>query len=216
MDWQHRLCPGPAASQEMRLNSLEYRLMNNPLREYVQRKLEARQLLKLGGRLGGGAALEMGCGCGVGTEIILDHFGADSVDAFDLDSRMVSLAKRRLASRGSRIRLWIGSGALIAVADSTYDAVFDFGVIHHIERWMDALSEVERVLRPGGRFYAEEPLRRMINHPVARRLVDHPGADRFNGDEFAAGLKKVGLRTMGARVWWDCFAWFVAVKPEER
>jgi ubiquinone/menaquinone biosynthesis C-methylase UbiE len=198
----------------MRLNSLEYRLMNNPLREYVQRKLEARQLLRLGGPLGGGAALELGCGRGVGTEIILDVFGADSVDAFDLDPRMVLLAKRRLARRGRSVRLWIGSGTRIAAADSTYDAVFDFGVIHHIERWMDALGEVKRVLKPGGRFYAEEPLRRIIDSRVARCLVVHPEANRFNAEEFVAGIKRAGLGTMGSRVWWDCFGWFVAVKPE--
>jgi ubiquinone/menaquinone biosynthesis C-methylase UbiE len=197
----------------MRLNSLEYRLMNNPLRGFVQRKLEARQLLKLGGDVDGGAALELGCGRGVGSEIILDHFGAGSVDAFDLDPRMVSLAVRRLAPRGRSVRLWIGSAAMIAAPDSTYDAVFDFGVIHHIERWMDALGEVERVLKPGGRFYAEEPLRKIIDHPVARCLVEHPEANRFNAEEFAAGIKRAGLGTIGSRVWWDCFGWFVAVKP---
>lgn len=62
-------------------------------------------------------------------------------------------------SSGRAVRLWIGDGAMIASADSTYDSVFDFGVVHHVERWMDALREVELILRPGGRFYAEEPLR---------------------------------------------------------
>ena len=47
----------------------------------------------------------------------------------------------------------------IHAADDTYDAVFDFGIIHHIPRWREALDEVARVLKPGGRFFFEEVLR---------------------------------------------------------
>jgi len=60
---------------------------NNPVLVAVQRRFEAQQFLKMGGRMSGGAALEVGCGRGVGAEIILDLFGAHGVDAFDLDPR---------------------------------------------------------------------------------------------------------------------------------
>ena len=83
----------------MLLNRFEYLLMNNPLRAAVQRRFEAPRLLEIGGMGTGGAALEIGCGRGVGAELILDLFGVDSVDAFDLDPRMVGLARRRLAGR---------------------------------------------------------------------------------------------------------------------
>lgn len=198
----------------MRLNSIEYHLMNNPVREIVQRNVAARRLLSMGGRLGGGSALELGCGRGVGAEIILDVFGADSVDAFDLDMRMVTQARNRLRSREDRARFWIGNAAMIAAVDSTYDAVFDFGVIHHIDCWRDALGEIGRILKPGGRFYAEEPLRRTINHPVARWLTRHPRGDRFDASEFTAGLQMVGLEKVETIELWGWFAWFVAVKPE--
>jgi ubiquinone/menaquinone biosynthesis C-methylase UbiE len=102
---------------------------------------------------------------------------------------------------------------MVAARDSSYDAVFDFGIIHHIERWMDALCEVERVLRPGGIFYAEEPLRKTIDHPITRRLTRHPNGNRFDSDQFAAGLQKAGLITLETKTWWEYFAWFVAVKP---
>jgi trans-aconitate methyltransferase len=41
--------------------------------------------------------LEIGCGRGVGTEIILERFGARRVFAFDFDPTMVKRARRRLA-----------------------------------------------------------------------------------------------------------------------
>ncbi len=59
--------------------------MNNPVRALMQRRYEARLLERLGGRLEGLRVLEIGCGRGIGTEIILEHFGAREVHAFDLD-----------------------------------------------------------------------------------------------------------------------------------
>lgn len=60
----------------MLLNRVEKALMNNPLRASVQRRFEARRLLRMGGRMPGARALEMGRGRGVGVELILNEFGA--------------------------------------------------------------------------------------------------------------------------------------------
>ena len=177
----------------MLLNRVEYALMNNPLRAALQRHLEAARLLRMGGPMPGGAALEIGCGRGVGVELILDVFGADRVDAFDLDPSMVALARRRLEPRGSRARLWVGDATSIPRPDSSYDAVFDFGIVHHIPHWRQALAEVQRVLKPGGRLYAEEVLRPFIQHPVIRRLLEHPQRDRFDRQGFQRGLSEAGL-----------------------
>lgn len=197
----------------MLLNRVEFALMNNPVRAAVQRRVEARRLLRLGGAMRGGRALEIGCGRGVGSALILDLFGADAVDAFDLDPRMVVRARARLAGHRSRVRFWVGDASAIGVPDATYDAVFDFGIIHHVPEWRRALAEVHRVLRPGGRFYAEEVLRRVIVHPLVRRLVSHPQPDRFDSAAFEERLREVGLDTLGVETLWGVFAWFVARKP---
>jgi hypothetical protein len=55
----------------MLLNAVEKALMNNPARGAIPRHFEARRLLDLGGPMAGGKALEVGCGRGVGVEIIL-------------------------------------------------------------------------------------------------------------------------------------------------
>ena len=196
----------------MRLNRLEFALMNNPLRAAVQRYLEVPRLLQMGGPMAGGRALEIGCGRGVGTELILDVFKADQVDAFDLDPRMVALARRRLRPRSSRARVWVGDATAIPVHDATYDAVFDFGIIHHIPQWRGALREVARVLKAGGRFYAEEVLARFINHPVMVRLLDHPRADRFDAATFHAGLSEAGLVPQNQIKLAGVMAWFIAAR----
>jgi ubiquinone/menaquinone biosynthesis C-methylase UbiE len=197
----------------MLLNRVEYALMNNPLRAAIQRRFEARRLLRMGGPMPGGAALELGCGRGVGAQLILEAFGAETVDGFDLDPRMVALARRRLAPYASRVQLWVGDANAIAAADASYDAVFDFGIIHHIPRWRTALAEVRRVLKPGGRFYAEEVLAAFIRSPLVRALLEHPQSDRFDRQTFDTALREAGLEPKAATELGRSFAWFVADRP---
>ncbi len=197
----------------MRLNRAETALMNNPVRALIQRRFEAARLLRLGGRIPAGAALEMGCGRGVGAELVLDAFGADTVDAFDLDPKMVDLARKRLRRRGPRARLWVGDATAIPVPDGSYDAVFDFGIIHHIPRWRLALAEVGRVLKPGGRFYAEEVLAAFLRNPLVRRFLEHPQADRFDEASFRSALHESGLVPRASARLGHSVAWFVADKP---
>jgi ubiquinone/menaquinone biosynthesis C-methylase UbiE len=199
----------------MLLNAVEKAMMNNPVRAAIQRRFEARRLLDLGGAVAGGRALEVGCGRGVGIEIILDRFGAGAVDAFDLDPDMVARARARHAARGSRVRLWVGDAEEIRADDGSYDAVFDFAIIHHVPAWRKALREVARVLKPGGRFYAEEVLAPFIHHPIWARVLDHPMKDRFDRRGFEAGLAEAGLTVLGSNQLLDSFAWFVADKPRE-
>lgn len=197
----------------MLLNSVEKALMNNSLRHWFQRRLEGRVLANLGGPARIERALEVGCGCGVGAEIVLDRFGAARIDAFDLDPEMVALASRRLSTRGDRVRLWVGDAASIATEDETYDAVFDFGIIHHIPAWRDALREIYRVLEPGGRFFTEEVYSAFIMHPLWRLLLDHPTRDRFDHRVYREALREVGFLIRRERELGPWFGWFVASKP---
>ena len=197
----------------MLLNSFEKLAMNNPVRSAFQRHLEARRLLDLGGPLDGGRALEIGCGRGVGARLILELFNAGEVDAFDLDPEMVALAEGRLRGYGDRVRLWTGDATAIEAEDRSYDAVFDFGIIHHIPSWRRALAEVRRVLVPGGRFYCEEVYACFIRHPLWRTLLDHPQEDRFDHRGLREGLFEAGLRVVGEREGWGRWmGWFVATR----
>ena len=51
------------------MNRIETALINSFVRGWLQRTYERRVLLRLGGQLAGGTAVEIGCGKGVGVEI---------------------------------------------------------------------------------------------------------------------------------------------------
>jgi ubiquinone/menaquinone biosynthesis C-methylase UbiE len=173
----------------MILNALEMALMNNPLRAAVQRGYEGRVLERLGGRMNGGVALEVGCGRGVGAGIILDRFAADRVEAFDLDPRMVELARARMADRGDRVRFWVGDAESIQAADATYEAVFEFGILHHVPDWRAALLEIRRVTKPGGTLYAEDVYAALISWKWSRKLLEHPDEGLFDHAGFTRAIR---------------------------
>lgn len=184
----------------MLMNRMESRLIDSPPRRLVQR-FEVARLSSLGGRTPGARVAELGCGPGYGTKLILDVFGAATVDAVDLDPAMIAKAAHRLTRYQGRVNLAEGSATDLAAAfaafdggqDGHYDAVFDFAVIHHIPRWRNALAEVARVLKPGGRFFFTEVTAAALARPSYQKLFDHPTEDRFTAGEFLAELAGHGL-----------------------
>jgi ubiquinone/menaquinone biosynthesis C-methylase UbiE len=139
----------------MKLNRLGKLGLNSPTRAFVQRHAVAPLLERLAGRVVGGRVLELGCGRGVGGEIILDRFGARHLELIDIDPDMVERARRRLAGR-AEAKVRVGDATRIEAPDESFDAVFDFGSIHQMPDWSAAVVEVGRVLKRGGRFFFEE------------------------------------------------------------
>lgn len=184
-------------TETMLMNKVETFLVTSPANRVFQRCVEAPMLRRLGGRTPGARALEIGCGSGYGTKLVIDQFGAATVDAVDLDPAMVTRARRRLRRYADQVRVAQGSAddlqAALGAGDASYDAVFDFGIIHHITNWRDAVAETSRVLRPGGRFFFLEVTATALARPSYRRLLDHPTQDRFTAGQFLAALADHGL-----------------------
>jgi SAM-dependent methyltransferase len=177
---------------QMKLNALEFALMNNPVRAASQQRIESSVLIGAPRVLAGKHVLEVGCGRGVGLEILL-RLGATHVTGFDLDPQMVVLAEKRVAKYGERAHVFVGDAATIAAPDASFDAVVDYGIIHHIPPWPQALREIARVLAPGGVFYFEDLLRGFISSWPVRALFDHPQATQFTAAEFRNELERAGL-----------------------
>jgi ubiquinone/menaquinone biosynthesis C-methylase UbiE len=170
--------------------------MNNPVRAAHQHHREAAWIRRLAaGALTGQHVLEVGCGRGVGAEVILDRLGAAAVTAFDLDESMVELARRRL--HGRPVSLSVGDVCAIEQPSGSIDTVVDFGIIHHVPRWQQSIEEMARVLRPGGLVLFEEVPRHVLDTWAFRTFTVHPRENRFEAAEFAAELARHGLHGTG-------------------
>lgn len=201
---------------DMLLNEFERKLTNSPLRRFLQRQLEIPWFIRHGSDLHGAYVLELGCGQGAGIDLVFEHFGIKQLDAFDLDPQMVEMARSRQGHRGDSVRIWQGDATAIASPENRYDAVFDFEIIHHVPDWRQALAEVYRVLKPGGRFYAGEILKHSLLNPLAARLFQHPMEDRFGHVDFCEALSVTGFRLEAAQGLGDFVGWYVAAKPVEK
>jgi ubiquinone/menaquinone biosynthesis C-methylase UbiE len=178
----------------MKLNRLEFVLMNNRGRACSQRALETPLIIGPSGALHGLRVLEVGCGRGVGMEILLEQLEAAEVVGFDIDTEMVALAQARTARFRDRARAYVGDAEQIDEPDATFDAAVDYGILHHVPDWRRALAEIARVLKPGGLFYFEDILKGFTGAPVILTLFDHPQVTQFSGAEFRSALADVGLK----------------------
>ncbi|MFC1764889.1 class I SAM-dependent methyltransferase [Planctomycetota bacterium] len=141
----------------MRLGVIEFLAMNNPIRRWIQKHIEYRHFKKHLGKqdidLAGGVIMDAGCGSGYSTEFLAKAYHPSRLIAFDYMPEQIRLAKKRKLD----VDFAIGDLRDIQSDDATCDAVFIFGVIHHIVQWQEALYEVARVLKPGGVLLLDEP-----------------------------------------------------------
>jgi ubiquinone/menaquinone biosynthesis C-methylase UbiE len=179
---------------ELKLNLAETLLVNNSVRSAVQRWFEAPLLRRLAGPLDGARVLEIGCGNGNGLRILLEQFGAGHVCGIDLDPRQLRRARRHLrAYPAGCATLLAAHAACLPFPDATFDAVFDFGVLHHVPAWQAAVAEIRRVLKPGAAFFFEEVTRAALDRWLYRAFLTHPRTNRFSEAEFLAEVAAQGI-----------------------
>ncbi len=116
-----------------------------------------------------GRALELGSGTGFFLLNLKQAGVLDEGHVTDLSPRMVEVAQRNATSLGFSVEGRVADAESIPYDDDTFDLVVGHAVLHHIPDLEQALREVVRVLRPGGRFvFAGEPTEK--GDWVARRL----------------------------------------------
>ena len=184
----------------MRVNWFEKMVVNNFVWALIQRKVVAPVWSKSMKLPAGAVVLEVGCGRGAGAVIIVEEFNPARVDAFDLDEDMIAKAAGYIhdAYKG-RINLWVGDVMAIKAAEGTYDAVFDFFNLHHVEDWRRGLSEISRVLKPGGYFAFGELYGSALSSRLIRPMLSHPAEGRFEREDWIKALAENGLRMMEHR-----------------
>jgi SAM-dependent methyltransferase len=178
----------------MLMNSIEYWAMNNPLRGFVQRHYEAPRLKRLS-KVAVNDILEIGCGQGTGARIIYDLFRPQRYVGVDLDPRMIRRARKR-AGVLPNATFREGDVTNLEYPDAAFDLVVDFGILHHVPNWKDALAEVHRTLKVGGEFLFEDLPRETWERGPGipfKRILDHPYEQMFRKREFVEELQALGF-----------------------
>jgi ubiquinone/menaquinone biosynthesis C-methylase UbiE len=180
----------------MKVNWPERIWVNSPVRRWVQRReaIFFKEQLNLPE---GGSFLEIGCGNGFGARLIAETFAPALIAASDIDLRMLRLARRKMEARGLKaMRVLAGDAQHLPCCGECFDAVFNFGIVHHLEDWQAGIQEVARVLKPGGAFYFEEIYPPLYANPLFKHLLDHPRENRFHGPQFRDQLAVCGLELL--------------------
>jgi len=125
--------------------------------------------------------LEVGCGTGMILKEI-DRIASKAV-GIDISPGMLEQAKAR------GLNVLEGTATELPFDDETFDTVYSFKVLAHVEQIETAMQEVARVLRPGGRaaleFYNTRSLRYLIKrlkqpHAVSESTTDDMVYTRYD------------------------------------
>lgn len=96
--------------------------------------------------------LEIGCGTGSAARYLAKHYGCH-VTAIDISPRMIRDAQAVVQTQGleNLVSCEVGDITTLPFNDSTFDYVICQAVLMFVDK-RQALAEIQRVLRPGGRF----------------------------------------------------------------
>ncbi len=185
----------------MLMNQFDVLMQKNYLfRQY--RKLWAEKAVKrfyapFFNEFAGKRILEIGCGSGCGTSIVRKYFKYGELTATDLDARLIVKAQRNLGD--ASIVFEAADACALDYPNEAYDAIFEFGAIHHIPDWRLCLRELRRVLKPGGKiFFIDSPIEtfQTLMGSIVRMYTLHPYDDMFSEREFSGYLDELGLKTI--------------------
>jgi ubiquinone/menaquinone biosynthesis C-methylase UbiE len=97
----------------------------------------------------GQSVLEVGCG--VGTDLVSFARAGALVTGVDLSQMAIELARQNFALHGLQAELLVMNGEALEFSDNSFDTVYAHGVLQYTADARKMVSELHRVLKPGGR-----------------------------------------------------------------
>ena len=173
------------------MNRLEKLVVNSPFRAFYLSYVSLPYLLRQVKLPVNPSCLEIGCGTGHGSATLHRRLKCRYFLAIDYDPMQISIARDRF-SHLVGLNYILGSADTLPVKNDYFDAVFDMGILHHIEQWGMAVEEIYRALKPGGVFIFEDIFRPLVDSFLFTPF-DHPEGGKFSDQEFINTLEETGF-----------------------
>jgi ubiquinone/menaquinone biosynthesis C-methylase UbiE len=94
--------------------------------------------------------LEIGVGMGSDHLRIAEH-EPNRLAGIDLTERAIDFTKQRFDCYGFKSELLAANAEQLPFGNDSFDIVYSWGVLHHTNNTSEAVNEVHRVLKPGGK-----------------------------------------------------------------
>lgn len=114
--------------------------------------------------------IEVGIGVGAQSQILLDRFPKLKIFGLDASSSQVERARIALANHieSGRVEVNVGDALHLNYEENNFDGAFICWFLEHVQKPIEILKEVRRVLKPGGVLYCNEPLNtNLYIHPYS-------------------------------------------------
>jgi len=157
--------------------------------------------------------LEVGCGVGAQTAILLERFPHLKIQGIDASDKQIARAKnffKKHPDRG-RVKLDVGDALHLPYADNSFDGAFICWFLEHVQRPIEILRETRRTLKPGSVIFCSEVLNATLYlHPYSPATLqywfafnDHQwtlGGDPFVGAKLANYLLDAGFQNVTTEI----------------
>src|SRR2546423_1560758 len=131
-------------------------------------------------------------GCGMGTDGAQFAQAGAVYTGVDLTDAAIKLARKRFELSGLPGNFQVADAENLKFPDESFDLVYSHGVLHHTPDTAQAVREIHRVLKPGGRAIVMLYHRDSYNYRVGIRVLRRAGAGLLKTE---AGIKLVNLLT---------------------
>jgi ubiquinone/menaquinone biosynthesis C-methylase UbiE len=171
-------------ARAMKMGSFEKRFVNRA--GHSQHVAEhAEQLVRLADPRPGQRLLDVGCGNGAAPVHLARTFGLETTGV-DVDPEQIEAAKEH-ADGSEQASFLVGDTTSLPFENGTFDIVFTNKVTHHVRDWPTALTEMTRVLKPGGHLVYSD-----FVAPFGKRLPTRRALDRFAAEQRLNVVRRSG------------------------
>jgi ubiquinone/menaquinone biosynthesis C-methylase UbiE len=146
--------------------------------------------LREAGLIPGGLAADLGAGTGFITEGLIGN--GIQVIAVDQSPAMLETMKKKFGENGS-VRYRIGTAERLPIPSLSVDYVFANMYLHHVESPPEALSEIARILKPGGKVIITD----LYEHTFEfLRTEQHDRWMGFKRNDIVSWFEEIGLENV--------------------